>query len=151
MHASPELADIAASLLLALFPDRQLYRGLAGTGLHQPASLSMLPGLDATGFARLKEYLHQLVDRTEWRRRHALAREVSDRRGTFVELIVPVAPGSYSGGPAVVGPFLDETAADEFGSRQAGPALAHDAFPTAGGWLVDLFEVPAPGWESEPR
>ncbi len=151
MHAGRELADIVASLMLTLFPDAELYRGQVGIDSGHLVSLYMVPGADGAGFERLKSYLYQLVDRPEWRERYALAREVSDRQGTYLEVIVPVAPESYSGGPAIVGPFADELAADEFGSRHATTTLSHDTYRVAGGWLADLFEVPAPGWEEGSR
>ncbi len=151
VHVSPELADIVTSLLLALFPDRQLYREVVGSEPHGPSSLAMAPGIDAAGYEKLKRYIYQLSDRAEWSARNALAREVNDRSGTYLELIVPIAPEAYAGGPALVGPFAEEAAADEFGSLHSGPTLSHDTYPTAGGWLADLFEIPAPGWESGLR
>lgn len=151
VRVSPEVADIVTSLLIALFPDRQVYREAAGSTLHAPVGLAVAPKVDAAGFQRLEEYLHQLAGRSEWRARHALAREVSDSGGTYLELIVPVDPEAYSGGPALVGPFALEAEADEFGSLRAGATLSHDVFSVAGGWLTDLFEIPQAGWEKGSR
>lgn len=150
LRASADLADIAASLLLALFPDRQLYRSEHG-------GLSLLlvdPPLGVVEAARLERYLHELVARPEWRARHAVVREVRDRSGVRREVRTPVPPASYGEGEALVGPFDDEASADAWGAEHAPPGFDHDAVRMAGAWLCDVFaagdDVDA-GWEAGPE
>lgn len=142
LRASEALAPIAQSLLLALYPGSELHRSE-----ERLVNLWLEPA-PARSLERVKGLLNELVDRPEWRSRSALVREVSEPGGSYLELLVPLAPEEYGGGPAVVGPFAGADAAEEFGAQASGPRLAHDTFPVTNGWLVDLFEVPAPGWEA---
>src|SRR5690606_10072866 len=88
---------------------------------------------------RLLEQLYVLVERPEWRARHAVAREVSDVNGVRLELLTPLAPEAYDGGEALVGPFADDEAARSWASGIAEPGLAFDTVPVTGAYLVDLF------------
>lgn len=141
LRASPALAPIAESLLLALYPESELHRSQ-----DRLVNLWLKPAPPGS-LERVRRLLNELVDRPEWRSRSALLREVSELDGDYLELIVPVAPDEYLGGPAVVGPFVDADEAAEFGERASDSRLTHDTFAGAGGWLVDLFELPAPGWD----
>jgi len=149
LRASADLADIAASLLLALFPDRQLYRSEHG-GLKL---LLVDPPLGVGDAARLERYLHELVARPEWRARHAVVREVRDRGGVRREVRTPVPPAAYGVGEALVGPFDDEASADAWGAEHAPPGFDHDAVRMAGAWLCDVFAAGddvGVGWEAGP-
>lgn len=137
LRAGPGLADIAVSLLLALFPEHDLYRAAAG----DMTSLSLDPPLGAEQAGRLEHYLHQLVERPEWRARHGVVREVRDRTGTRLEVRTPAAPAEYRGGEALVGPFEDEAAAEAWGADHAGTGYGHDAIRMAGVWLCDVFDA----------
>lgn len=155
VRAGPGLDDIVVSLLLVLFPDRQLYRGEMGgdTGgeMSGMTALSVDPPLGAEETARLERYLHELVERPEWRARHAVVREVQDRSGTRLELRTPIAPADYRAGEALVGPFDDESAADAWGAEHASDGCAHDAIRMAGAWMCDVFDAGqdlAPGWDA---
>ena len=136
VRASSELAAIAVSLLSALFPSSRLYRAdgrLARLLLEPPASRAEL--------ARVREMLFELADRPEWRARHAVAREVSDADGLRLELLLPLPPSDYQGGPALVGPFADQLSADEWGGDHARSDVSYDTFYTGTAWLCDLFEL----------
>lgn len=146
LRASPELADILVSLLLLLWPEATLKRSDGGRLVHL-----WLEPAPSGGWERLRELLQQLVERPEWRRRAALVREVSDRAGKRLEVLVPLSPSAPDVGAGVYGPFPDEAAADEFGERNATPSLTHDTFQIPGGWVVDLFEMPAAAWEDSSR
>lgn len=135
LRASPELVDVAVPLLLTLFPERQLLRGSRG----RLAALFVDPPLQKHEARRLLGFLYELVDRPEWRSRCALAREVSDAKGTRTELVLPLAPGSYDGGEALVGPFPSAEAAKDWAADVADPQLAFDTMLTSCGHLVDLF------------
>src|SRR5690606_38222821 len=77
VRATSDLAPIAESVILVLFPASTLYRSTSGL-----VSLRLEPAPDREGFRRLKDKLFELVGRPEWRRRHAVGREVSDADGT---------------------------------------------------------------------
>lgn len=138
LQAGPGLSDIAASLLLALFPTRQLAR--AG-GAGRLERLLVKPPLTPNESRKLLDHLFTLVERPEWRDKHAVAREVQDVRGRRLELLTPLPPGEYRGGEALVGPFHDEAAATEWAADVAEPGLASDTVPMAGAYLVDLFAL----------
>lgn len=137
VRATRDLAPIAESVLLIMFPNAHLYR--TGEDLVQ---LVLEPAPDRAGLTRVKDELVELVARPEWRRRHAVTREVSDRDGTRVELLTPVAPGDYRGGPRLVGPFPTAEEADAWGGDNAVSTLSYDTFFTGEAWLVDLFSLP---------
>lgn len=90
LRVSPEAAELAASLLLALFPNRSWARAHVG----RLTAYSARPPLDQTGARRLFDKLFELSERQEWRARHAVAREVTDVAGRRLELLVPVPPRS---------------------------------------------------------
>lgn len=137
VRASPELADIAASLVLALFPKAELFRA---EGAVTRLLLSPAPSREA--FSKLRTMLFDLVDRPEWRKRHAVAREVSDDDGLRLELLTPIPAGEYAGGSALVGPFADEQSAVEWGEDHAKSDVSFDTFFTGTAWLCDLFDLP---------
>ncbi len=142
VRATRDLAPIAESVLLVMFPASRLFR--AG---DEPVGLILEPAPDRAGLARLKDKLGELVARPEWRRRHAVAREVADAAGTRLEVLTPVDPQAYAGGPRLVGPFATEVEADAWGGDNAVSTLSYDTFFTGEAWLVDLFSLP----ESEPH
>jgi len=149
LRAGPGLADIAVSLVLALFPEHQLYRAEAG----DMSVIALDPPLDTEQTARLERYLHDLVERPEWRKRHAVVREVRDRGGTRLEVRTPTAPAEYVAGEALVGPFDDEAAADAWGAEHVAGGFGHDAIRMAGAWLCDVFDAGedlGAGWEPGP-
>jgi hypothetical protein len=142
VRATRDLAPIVESVLLVMFPASTLYR----TG-DEPVGLLLEPAPDRAGLARLKDKLVELAARPEWRRRHAVAREVSDASGTRLEVLTPLAPEDYAGGPRLVGPFATEEEADAWGGDNAVSTLSYDTFFTGEAWLVDLFSLP----EREPH
>lgn len=137
VRATRDLAPIAASVLLVMFPSSRLYRTD-----DDPVRLLLEPAPGRAGLARLKDKLVELVARPEWRRRHAVTREVADADGTRVEALTPVAPGDYRGGPRLVGPFATEEQADRWGGDNAVSTLSYDTYFTGEAWLVDLFSLP---------
>lgn len=137
LRASPEFVDVAVPLLLTLFPGREVMRGSVG----RLAALYVDPALEKHEARRLLGYLFELVERPEWQARCAVAREVSDVDGTRMELVVPLAPASYDGGEALVGPFASDEAAREWVAGVADRSLAFDTMRSACGYLVDLFAL----------
>lgn len=135
MRAGPELAEIAAQLLSVLFPEKTFVTDLDGPWVRFAAR----PALAVSESRRLLDHLHDLVDRPEWRARHAVAREVTDAAGRRVEVLVPLAPAAYAGGEALVGPFPDEEAAQGWCRTVQLRGLAADTVEVAGAWLCDLF------------
>ena len=135
LRASPELVDVAIPLLLTLFPGREVLRGVSG----RLAALHVDPPLEKHEARRLLGFLFELVERPEWRGRCAVAREVSDVKGTRMELILPLAPAEYDGGEALVGPFGSAEAAKDWAAGVADQSLAFDTMQASCGHLVDLF------------
>lgn len=135
LRASPALADVAAQLLGALFPDKRFATAREGRWLVFRAR----PALAVAESRRLLAHLHELVDLPQWRREYAVAREVTDVKGRRVEVLVPLAPQAYDGGEALVGPFPDQAAAQEWYGGVQQRALAADTVQVADAWLCDLF------------
>lgn len=135
LRAAPELSDLAGSMLLAAFPEREVFRAPAGA----QERLLAFPPLQGRELARLDALLAPLVDRPEWRRRHAFYREVADTRGRLRELALATPPAAYRDGNAVVGPFESEQDADAWGREHVGPPRVHDRFPMNGAWFCDIF------------
>jgi len=137
MRCSPELADVAAQLLSVLFPDRRFVGAAEGDWCDFAAR----PALAAPDSRRLLGHLQALVERPEWARRHAVAREVADAAGRRVEALVPLAPAAYRGGEALVGPFAAEADAAAWAAGVQVRGLAADTLRVGGAWLVDLFRL----------
>jgi hypothetical protein len=153
VRASSGVAEVVASLLLALYPRAELYR--AGADVER---LILDPAPAADRLERLRSMLFDLAERPEWKARHLVTREVSDSSGARLEALLPVAPERYRGGAFLVGPFATEAQADEWGADHAVATLSYDVFslgappvgrPTNGSpaigrvWLCDLFDLPA--------
>ena len=138
---TPELAQLAGSMLLAAFPEREVFRMTAG----RSERLLAFPPLENEEVERLDALLAPLVDRAEWSSRHAYFRQVDDVRGRRRELGLPVAPEAYRDGDGVVGPFSDREAAEAWGRRRVRPPRVHDAFPMNGGWFCDVFRADEAG------
>lgn len=137
VRATKDLAPIAESVLHVMFPNAVLYR----SG-EDPVSLMLEPPAGPDDLARLKDKLFELVARSEWRARHAMAREVSDPRGSRLEVMTPLPPNEYRGGARLVGPFPDAASAESWGGDNAVSTLSFDTFYTGEAWLVDLFDLP---------
>lgn len=137
VRATADLASIAEGVLHVMFPSSLMYR----SG-EDPVSLMLEPAPGQEDMRRLKDKLFELVARPEWRSRHAMAREVTDRRGTRLEVMTPISPSEYRGGARLVGPFADAEAAESWGGDNAVSTLSFDTFYTGDVWLVDLFELP---------
>lgn len=137
LRAAPEMAQIAGSLLLAAFPDREVFRQPLVGGDR----LLVFPPLLADELRRLDALLASLVERPEWRRRHAFYREVSDVRGRRRELALPVSPADYRAGSAVVGPFDDRAAAEGFAVGSVSEPHTCDPFTMNGTWFCDVFRA----------
>ncbi|HKI58964.1 MAG TPA: hypothetical protein VKA00_07110 [Trueperaceae bacterium] len=135
LRASPELAELAGSMLLAAFPEREVFRAPAGARER----LLAFPPLAAAELTRFDALLAPLVERPEWRERHAYFREVTDARGRTRELALAVPPSAYQGGDEVVGPFGTREAADAWGRERIASPRVHDAFPMNGAWFCDVF------------
>lgn len=135
LRAPSELVHLAGSMLLAAFPEREVFRAPAGAFER----LLSFPPLSADEQARFDTLLAPLVERPEWRRRHAYYREVADVGGRTRELALPVAPADYGGGDAVVGPFDTRGSADAWGRQRVSAPRVHDAFPMDGVWFCDVF------------
>ncbi len=135
MRATAELADVAARLLPAMFPEKRFVSAMEGGWV----TFAARPALALQDSRRLLDHLHDLVARPEWRRLHAVAREVTDTRGRRVEVQVPLPPEAYEGGEAVVGPFPDEESAKAWYAGVQVHGLAADTVCLADAWLCDLF------------
>jgi len=135
LRASPALADLAAQLLSALFPDKRFATAHEGRWLV----FSARPALALAESRRLLGHLHDLVDLPQWRREYAVAREVTDVKGRRLEVLVPLTPQAYDGGEALVGPFPDQAAAQEWYGSVQQRGLAADTVQVADAWLCDLF------------
>jgi len=129
------LAELVGSMLLAGFPDREVFRAPAGGRTR----LLVFPPLRAAELGRLDGLLAPLVDRPEWRQRHAYYREVADVHGRTRELALPLAAADYAGGDAVVGPFGSEAAAELWARERVVPPRVHDVFAMNGAWFCDVF------------
>lgn len=137
LRVSPEAAELAASLLLALFPNRSWARAHVG----RLTAYSARPPLDQAGARRLFDKLFELSERPEWRARHAVAREVTDVTGRRLELLVPVPPEAYEGGEGLVGPFATFEDANDWGMSVQARELAADALQAGDAWLCELFRL----------
>ena len=154
VRASAPVAEVVASLLLALHPHATLYR--VGGDLQR---LLLDPPPRTDRLAQLRSLLFELAGRPEWRSRHLVTREVEDRAGRRLEALLPVAPQQYSSGARLVGPLATAALADQWGGDHAVATLSYDVFSLAGGAgtsdpatvdgegvrLCDLFELPEPG------
>lgn len=140
VRASPELAGLAAGMLLAAFPEREAFRAPAGA-LERVLAF---PPLDPDELRSYEALLAPLVERPEWRRRHAFYREVGDARGVVRELAVPTPPGENGANDAVVGPFASRQAAEAWGRAQVRPPRAFDAFVMGERWYCDVFRADTP-------
>lgn len=137
VRTTADLAHIAEGVMHVMFPRSVLYRSGG-----EPVRLMLEPGPGHLDLQRLKDKLFELVGRPEWRRRHAMAREVADRHGTRLEVMTPVGAADYRGGARLVGPFSTEEAADSWGGDNAVSTLSFDTFYTGDVWLVDIFDLP---------
>jgi len=137
LRVAPELAELAGGMLLVAFPEREVFRAPDGPRER----LLAFPALSGEELERLDGLLAPLVDRPEWYRRNAFYRQVDDARGARRELDLPQAPDAYRQGDAVVGPFVDEGAADAWGRAQVRPPHVHDPFPMNGRWFCDVFQA----------
>lgn len=135
LRCSAELADVAAQLLAVLFPDRHVVGSTEGGAVLFGAR----PALSAPDSRRLLGHLQTLVERPEWARRHAVAREVTDAAGRRVEALLPMPPAAYAGGEALVGPFYSQAAAAEWAAGVQVRGLAADTLQAGDAWLCDLF------------
>lgn len=142
VRATEDLAPIAEGVLHVMFPDATMFRSANGL-----VRLTLEPAPEQADFRRLKDKLFELVARPEWRAKHAFAREVTDGDGNRLEVMTPVAPAEYRGGPRLVGPFTDQRSAEEWGGDNAVSSLSFDTFYTGDAWLVDLFDLP----DSDPH
>ncbi len=138
--AAPELAHLAEGMLTAAFPDRQVFRAEVAEGVRVLA----FPPLDGEELRSYDRWLAPLVDRPEWRARHAYYREVGDLRGVGRELGLPQGPDAYRGGEGVIGPFEDGADADAWAEEHVTRPLVHDSFPMNGRWFCDVFRAEAP-------
>ncbi|HZJ10093.1 MAG TPA: hypothetical protein VFD39_10385, partial [Trueperaceae bacterium] len=107
--------------------------------------LLLAPAPERQQLERLRGLLFDLVERPEWRAKHAVAREVSDADGLRLELLTPLPASAYQGGAALIGPFADRRSADEWGEDHARSDVSFDTFFTGSAWLCDLFELPGSG------
>ncbi len=137
LRVSPEASDLAASLLLALFPGRSWAKAHIG----RLTAYSARPPLDPAGTRRLFDKLFELTERPEWRARYAVAREVTDVTGRRLELLVPLPPEEYEGGEGLVGPFATLDEANAWGMSVQAHELAADAMRVGDAWLCELFAL----------
>jgi hypothetical protein len=137
LRAAPELADLAGSLLLAAFPEREVFRAASGARER----LLAFPPLSQDELARLDRLLAPFVERRPWRARNAFYRQVSDVRGSVRELALPLTPEAYRDGDAVVGPFTDAASADAWGRGKVAPPRVHDVFRMNDAWFCDVFRA----------
>lgn len=135
LRACRELADLAGSLLVAAFPDREVFRAASGSWER----LLTFPPLRHEELGRLDRLLAPLVERDPWRGRHAFYRQVDDVRGSVRELGLPLAAEAYQQSDGVVGPFADEASADAWGRAHVAPPRVYDVFAMNGAWFCDVF------------
>lgn len=135
-RVSPELAQAAAEMVWAAFPEREVYR--VPMGAHE--RLLAFPPLDGEAFARFDAAAAELVARPEYEAALVFFRTVRDLRGSRRELMVPVPPREWRGEPALVGPFESEEEAGRWPAGRLPDSLLADPVPYRGRWFCDVFE-----------
>lgn len=137
LRIDPRLADLVASLFWATFPHRRLGR----TGPDRDGRLVLLVdgALDGGEAARWVQALDALLRQGGRVAASALLREVHDRDGRRLELLLPVAPEAYAGGAWLVGPFAGPDAADAWAADALRPPWVHDVIEHAGAAHADVF------------
>ena len=136
VQASAELAAVVRPLLLALFPEHDVYEAELN-GL--PLFLSS-PAFTAEQRAQLGSFLAELVARPEWASQAAVLREITDSSGERFDIRVPLAPVEQPG-VGVYGPFSSTDAAAEWAREHAPYELESDVFSTPAGVVVELFTL----------
>lgn len=136
VRVAPELADAAAELVAAAWPQRRLYRVPASVSSER---LLVFPPLGEEEFARFDDDAAQLVARPSFSKALAFFRTVRDLRGTHRELLLPTPPDAWAGEAALVGPFEDQQAAEAWPAGRLGPELIADPLPYRGRWFCDVF------------
>lgn len=134
-RVSPELAEDAAALVWAAFPDRRIYR--VPSGAHE--RLLAFPPLDAEGYHRFDEAAADLVTKGAHAEAYAFFRTVRDLRGTRRELMLPTPPDAWQGDAALIGPFDGEEEARAWAEGRLPRDLMSDAIPYRGRWFCDVF------------
>lgn len=134
-RVSPELAEDAAALVWAAFPERRIYR--VPSGAHE--RLLAFPPLDAEAFEAFEEAAADLVTKGAYAEAYAFFRTVRDVRGTRRELMLPTPPDAWQGDAALIGPFGSEDEARAWGEGRLPPDLMSDAVPYRGRWFCDVF------------
>jgi hypothetical protein len=136
VRVAPELADAAAELVAAAWPQRRLYRVPATAASER---LLAFPPLSDEEFARFDDDAAGLVARPSFDAALAFFRTVRDLRGTHRELLLPTPPDAWAGEPALVGPFPDQQAAEAWPAGRLPPELIADPVPYRGRWFCDVF------------
>lgn len=100
--------------------------------------LRIFPPLEKSELTALDNALGALVGTQA---SHLFYRTVNDPAGERRELAWPVAPDTWRGEGALVGPFITEADADAWGRAHADPraGLVFDTLPYAGAWFCDVF------------
>lgn len=136
MQASAELAGVVRPLLLAVFPEHEIYETeLAGL----PVFLTN-PALNPEQRARLGSFLAELTARPEWVQQAAIMREVTDSAGERFDIRVPITP-TANPEIGVYGPFASTNEAAEWVREHAPYQLESDIFSTPVGVVVELFTL----------
>lgn len=136
MQTSPELTGIIESLLLTLFPEHTIF----ATEVEEFPAFLTEPALSEEERVLLAGFLNDLTQRPEWAERGALLREVTDSRGTRVDIRVPVKPLTDPG-IGLYGPFATTDDARDWVRDHAPYQLESDVFTTPAGAVVELFRL----------
>lgn len=136
VQASAELAAVVRPLLLALFPEHEVFEAeLDGLPLFLAN-----PALSSPERARLGVFLNDLVARPEWAQRSALLREITDNAGERFDVRVPLTP-EPNPNLGVYGPFASTDEAKAWVQEHAPYQLESDIFSTPAGVVVELFTL----------
>lgn len=136
VQASAELAGVVRPLLLAAFPEHEIYE----TELIGLPVFLTNPALNADQRAHLGSFLAELVARPEWVQRAAIMREVTDSAGERFDIRVPITP-TATPEIGVYGPFASTNEATDWVREHAPYQLESDIFSTPVGVVVELFRL----------
>lgn len=137
LRVDPRLLDAASSLFWATFPGLRL--GQAPIDADGRVPLTIDRPLDEQQSARWTRALDQLLVQDFARAAAAQLREVRDRQGRRLELLLAVEPGAYQGGAWWVGPFSDMDAAKAWAGERLSVPWVFDPVHLAERLYLDVF------------
>jgi hypothetical protein len=148
-HVDARLLDDVSALFWATFPRRRL--GQAAVGGGRTLLLSDAPWQAADGQRWLRALDAWMQSRMgSANAAPAMVREVDDRAGRRIEILLPQAPEVYTAGASLVGPFASEGAADAWARAHLTHPWVHDVVRWHGETYADVFNGAMPPAPSKP-